>query len=135
VTVDDLTAWHDRTIRGKLIIGISGDFDAAAMEAKLRATFEGLRLRSLPRRATMSLRSTPGIYFIQRRREPVECADCGAGKLIAATPTCPALAVMDEILGGGFASRLMQKIRTELGWHTKLAADLPSTTIIQANFA
>ena len=29
---------------GKLIVGISGDFDPAAMEAKLRAAFEGLPL-------------------------------------------------------------------------------------------
>ena len=41
VTLDDLKAWHDRTINGKLIVSISGDFDPAAMEAKLRAAFEG----------------------------------------------------------------------------------------------
>ena len=28
---------------------------------------------------------------------------------------CPALAVMNDIFGGGFASRLFQKVRTELG--------------------
>src|SRR5579859_2109490 len=42
VTVADLQAWHDRTIKGKLIIGISGDFDPAAIEARLRAAFESL---------------------------------------------------------------------------------------------
>ena len=42
VTVADLEAWHDRTLKGKLIVGISGDFDPAAMEAKVRAAFEGL---------------------------------------------------------------------------------------------
>ncbi|MGA3265153.1 MAG: insulinase family protein, partial [Terracidiphilus sp.] len=36
VTVDDLEVWHDRTIGGRLIVGVSGDFDPAAMEAKLR---------------------------------------------------------------------------------------------------
>ena len=42
VTVDDLQAWHDRTLKGSIIVGISGDFDSAAMEAKIRAAFEGL---------------------------------------------------------------------------------------------
>ena len=42
VTLADLEAWHDRTLKGKLIVGISGDFDPAAMEAKVRAAFEGL---------------------------------------------------------------------------------------------
>ena len=42
VTIGDLQAWHDHSLDGKLIISISGDFDSAAMEAKLRATFEGL---------------------------------------------------------------------------------------------
>ena len=40
VTLADLQAWHDRTLKGKLIIGICGDFDPAAMEAKVRAVFE-----------------------------------------------------------------------------------------------
>ena len=42
VTLADLQAWHDRTLKGKLIVGISGDFDSSAMEAKVRAAFEGL---------------------------------------------------------------------------------------------
>src|ERR1039458_9346071 len=42
ITLADLQAWHDRTLKGKLIVGISGDFDSAAMEAKVRAAFEAL---------------------------------------------------------------------------------------------
>ncbi len=42
VTLTDLEAWHDRTLKGKLIVGIYGDFDPAAMEAKVRVAFEGL---------------------------------------------------------------------------------------------
>ncbi len=37
VTLADLQAWHDRTLKGKLIVGIYGDFDPVAMEAKVRA--------------------------------------------------------------------------------------------------
>src|ERR1035441_408653 len=40
VSVDDLKAWHDRTISGKLIVALSGDFDPVAMEARLRAALD-----------------------------------------------------------------------------------------------
>jgi zinc protease len=40
VTLDDLKAWHDRTVvPNNTIVAVSGDFDGAAMEAKLRAAF------------------------------------------------------------------------------------------------
>jgi zinc protease len=116
VTVDDLKAWHERTIHGKLIIGISGDFESAAMEAKLRAAFEGLPAAvAMPPRHDVFAGPTPGVYFIQKsdvNQSDVQIVGLGTDRH---NPDVPALAVMDEILGGGFASRLTQKIRTELG--------------------
>src|ERR1700728_2292904 len=65
VSIDDLKAWHEKTIGGKLIIGISGDFDPVAMEAKLRAAFEGLpQARPTPARHDVFAGPTPGVYFI-----------------------------------------------------------------------
>ncbi len=43
VTLADLTAWHARTVTpNNIIIGVSGDFNTAEMEAKLRAAFDAL---------------------------------------------------------------------------------------------
>ncbi len=43
VTVNDLKAWHDKTvIANNIIISVEGDFDSSVMEKKLRETFEGL---------------------------------------------------------------------------------------------
>ncbi len=43
VTLDDLKAWHDNTVvPNNMIVAVSGDFDCAAMEAKLRNAFEPL---------------------------------------------------------------------------------------------
>ena len=116
VTVDDLKAWHDRTLSGKLIVGISGDFDPAAMEAKLRAAFEGLPpVKPEPPRHDVFTGPTPGIYFINKEdvnQSDVEIVAIGIDRH---NPDVPAVAVMDEIFGGGFASRLFQKVRTELG--------------------
>jgi zinc protease len=116
VTVDDLQAWHDRTIGGKLIVSISGDFDPATMEAKLRAAFEGLpQVRPEPPRHDVFAGPTPGLSFIDKEdvnQSNVQIVGLGTDRH---NPDVPALEVMDEILGGGFASRLFQKVRTELG--------------------
>jgi zinc protease len=116
VTVEDLKAWHDRTISGKLIVGISGDFDPVAMEAKLRSAFEGLpAVRPTPVRHDVFAGPTPGVYFINKEdvnQSDVEIVGIGIDRH---NPDVPSVAVMNEILGGGFASRLFQKVRTELG--------------------
>ncbi|MGA2634504.1 MAG: pitrilysin family protein [Terracidiphilus sp.] len=116
VTVADLEAWHGRTIGGKLIVGVFGDFDPAAMEAKLRAAFEGFpSAKPLPARYDVFKGPKPGLYFIDKEdvnQSNVQIVGLGTDRH---NPDVPALAVMNEILGGGFASRLFQKIRTELG--------------------
>ena len=116
VTVDDLKAWHDRTVGGKLIVAVSGDFDPAAMEAKLRATFEGLpAVKIAPARHDVFPGPKPGAFFINKEdvnQSNVEIVGLGTDRR---NPDVPALAEMNEILGGGFASRLFQKIRTEKG--------------------
>jgi zinc protease len=116
VTVDDLKAWHDRTIGGKLIVSVSGDFDPAAMEVKLRAAFEGLPMVKIASaRHDDFAGPKPGVYFIDKEdvnQSNIEIVGLGTDRR---NPDVPALAVMNEILGGSFASRLFQKVRTELG--------------------
>ena len=116
VTVDDLKAWHDKTLGNKLIIGIAGDFDSAAMEAKLRAAFEPLPpVKALPPRHDVFPGPTPGVYFIQKddvNQSNVQIVGMGIDRH---NPDVPAVAVMNEIFGGSFASRLFQKVRTQLG--------------------
>jgi zinc protease len=116
VTLDDLKAWHDRTINGKLIVAISGDFDPVAMEAKLRTAFESLPAASpLRPRHDLFADPKPGVSFVDKEdvnQSNIEIVGLGIDRH---NPDVPALAVMNEILGGGFASRLFQKVRTELG--------------------
>jgi zinc protease len=116
VTVADLKAWHERTIGGKLIVGVSGDFDSAAMEAKLRAAFEGLPpVKPTPARHDQFPGPKPGVYFIDKQdvnQSNIEIVGLGLDRH---NPDVPSLAVMNDILGGGFASRLFQKVRTEMG--------------------
>jgi zinc protease len=116
VTVDDLKAWHDRTIGGKLIVAIGGDFDPVAMEAKLRAAFEALPpVKPTAPRHDAFAGPTPGVSFIDKEdvnQSNVEIVGLGTDRH---NPDVPKLALMNDILGGGFSSRLIQKVRTELG--------------------
>ena len=91
VTLDDLKAWHDRTVvPNNMIVAVSGDFDGAAMEAKLRKAFEPLQKgapHSRPRRLSFP-GPTPGVYFVDKeRREPVERGRSSGWARSAAIPT------------------------------------------------
>jgi zinc protease len=115
-TVEDLQAWHDRTLGGKLIVSVSGDFDSAAMETKLRAAFESLPpAKPTPGRPETFRDPQPGVYFVDKEdvnQSNIEILGLGTDRH---NPDVPALSVLNEALGGGFSGRLFQKIRTELG--------------------
>lgn len=116
VTVEDLQAWHDKTIGNKLVVGVSGDFDPAAMEAKLRAAFEPLpHVKSMPARHDEFHAPKQAVYFIEKpdvNQSNIQIVGLGTDRR---NPDVPSLAVMNDILGGGFASRLFQTVRTKLG--------------------
>jgi zinc protease len=116
VTIADLQAWHDKTIGNKLIVGIGGDFDSAAMEAKLRAAFEPLpHVKALPPRHDEFHAPKQAVYFIDKQdvnQSNIQIVGLGTDRH---NPDVPSLAVMNDILGGGFASRLFQTVRTKLG--------------------
>jgi zinc protease len=116
VTVKDLETWHDTSIGGKLIFGISGDFDSAAMETKLRTALEGLpAAKPTPARHDTFSSPKQGIFFIDKpdvNQSNVEIVGLGTDRN---NPDLATLVVMNQIFGGGFGSRLFQKIRTDLG--------------------
>jgi zinc protease len=117
VTLDDLKAWHDRTvIPNNMIVAVEGDFDGAAMEAKLRKAFEPLQ-----RGAAIEVAKTefpgpmPGVYFADKEdvnQSTVEIVGLGTER---SNPDYYALSVMNEVFSGGFGSRVVQYVRTKLG--------------------
>ncbi len=101
---------------GKLIVAVSGDFDSAAMEAKLRATFEGLPpAKPLPARHDQFPEPKTGVFFINKEdvnQSNIQIVGLGTDRR---NPDVPSLAIMNDVLGGGFGSRLFQRVRTEKG--------------------
>jgi zinc protease len=117
VTLDDLKAWHDRSVFGSnIIVGVIGDFDSKVMEKKIRAAFEpipaGTRLTT-PK--IEFAEPKPGIYFANKGdvdQSNVFMVGLGTEE---DNPDFYALSVMNEVFSGGFGSRVVQSVRTRLG--------------------
>jgi zinc protease len=118
ITRDDLLAFHKRFVHpNNIIFGLVGDFDSAAMEKKLRAAFESWpKGPQAPRTAPADIApAKPGVYFVAK--DDVTQTNLGfvAPGIVRNNPDYYAVAVMNEIFGGGFSGRLMNEIRSKRG--------------------
>jgi zinc protease len=117
ITLDDLKAWHDKTVLpNNMIVAISGDFDGASMEAKLRAAFEPLPRGQKFESAKVTFTDPKqSVNFVEKsdvNQSNVVIVGLGTER---SNPDYYALSVMNEIFSGGFGSRVVQNVRTKLG--------------------
>jgi zinc protease len=117
ITREDLIDWHRRAVSpNNMILGISGDFDPAQMEARLREAFGSLSRGEQFSAPQITFRPpSPGVYFVPKsdvNQSAISMVDLGIDRR---NPDYFAVQVMNEILGGGFASRLFSNIRTKQG--------------------
>ncbi len=117
VGIDDLKAWHERTVvPNNMIVAVSGDFDSAAMEAKLRAVFEPLAKGTPLQTAKLTFPGPkPGVYLAEKTdidQSNVYIVGLGTTE---DNPDYYALDVMNQVFSGGFGSRVVQNVRTKLG--------------------
>ncbi len=117
VKLDDLKAWHDRTVVANgIIVSVEGDFDSSEMEAKLRKVFEPLPRGTVIESPKVDFAGpTPGVYFVDKEdvnQSTVEIVGLGT---LRNNPDYYALSVMNEVFSGGFGSRVFQYVRTKLG--------------------
>src|ERR1022692_2374386 len=117
VTRRDLVGWHHAYVHpNNIILGISGDFDASAMEANLRAAFESWpKGPALPKDEIQYQPAKPGYYLI-----PKDDVNQSSIHMVALGTTRDnsdyyAISVFNEAFGGGFSSRLFNDIRTKRG--------------------
>lgn len=117
VTRQDLLDWHQRYVHpNNIIFGITGDFDPQAMEAKLRDVFGSWEKAAVPAAPEVQFREPkPGYYFIAKddvNQSEIQMVTLGTHKK---NPDYYAIEVLNEVLSGGFASRLFNTIRSKLG--------------------
>ena len=117
ITRQDLLDWHHTYVHpNHIILGISGDFDAKAMEAKLRAAFESWpKGPELTRNEVQYHSAKPGYYVIPKddvNQSNIHMVALGTTRN---NPDYYAISVFNEAFGGGFSSRLFNDIRTGRG--------------------
>lgn len=117
VTRQDLLDWHAKYVYpNNIIFGITGDFEPAAMEAKLRAAFESWPKGPAYQETTGAIEpANPGMYFVAKDDVNQSEIRMVAPGIRRDDPDYYAVEVMNEILGGGFSSRLFSDLRTKAG--------------------
>jgi zinc protease len=117
VTRQDLIDWHSNHVApNNIILGIVGDFDANAMEAKLRQAF-GDWPKGKPVE-TPNIEFTPakpGYYLVAKpdvNQTSIRMVELGIQR---DNPDYYAAQVFNEAFGGGFSSRLFRNLRTVKG--------------------
>ena len=99
-----------------MILGIVGDFDSKAMEAKLRQAFGDWPKGTPARKDEIEFQpAKPGYYLIPKEdvnQTSIDMTDLGIRR---DNPDYYATQVFNEAFGGGFSSRLFKSIRTAQG--------------------
>ena len=117
VTRQDLIDWHQAYVHpNNIIIGIVGDFDSAQMEAKLRSAFESWTKGPAAKEPEIHFDPPkPGYYLVKKEdvnQSNIRMVGLGTTRK---NPDYYSIEVFNEVLGGGFSSRLVQSIRTAQG--------------------
>jgi len=117
VTREDLLAWHAATVHpNNLILGVVGDFDSKAMEARLRKALGSWpRGSAAVKPAAAIAPAKPGVYFVEKDDVTQSNIRLVHEGIRRDNPDYFAVEVMNEVFGGGFSARLFSNIRSKKG--------------------
>jgi len=117
VSRQDLVSWYQASVHpNNIILGVVGDFDSAAMEAKLRAAFGGWAKGPAWKKEDIQFQQAkPGYYLVQKEDVNQSAIRMVALGITRDNPDYYAVEVFNEAFGGGFSSRLFSRLRTAKG--------------------
>lgn len=117
ITRQDLLDWHSKYVHpNNIIFAVSGDFDSASMEARLRTLFGDWPKGPAAANADVAVTAPqPGVYFVAKDDVNQSEIRMVAAGIRRDDPDYYAVTVMNEVLSGGFASRLFSNLRTKAG--------------------
>jgi len=123
---DDLIAFYKRYFfPANIMLAVQGDFSAADMKAKVEKLFADWKYQQppVPLFPEVTSKPAPGVYVAVKNDVTQTFLEVGHLSGTLKDKDYPALEVMADILGGGFPSRLFQRVRTKLGYAYSISAN------------
>ena len=125
---EDLQAFHRRWFHpGNFIVAVSGDFDRTAMVDALEKLFADWPFRGeTPPPIPADLRpAAPGVYLVDKDVPQGRVSILLPG-VMRDDPDYPTILLMNDILGGGgFTSRIMNRVRSDEGLAYSAGSSFP----------
>ena len=117
ITRQDLLDWHKAHVHpNNIIFGIVGDFDSAALEAKIRKAFQDWAKGPPVSTPKIDFQpAKPGYFLIDKKdvnQSNIYMVELGTKR---SNPDYYSIVVFNEAFGGGFSSRLFGDIRSKRG--------------------
>ncbi len=122
---NDLVEFYKRYyFPANIMLAVYGDFKAADMRAKLEAAFKDWTVQQppVPTFPKVSQVVQPGVYFAEKKDVTQTFFQLGHLGGSLRDKDYPALQVAADILGQGFSSRLMRRVRSQLGYAYGISA-------------
>jgi zinc protease len=119
ITRDDLVAWHGKYLHpNRMIVGVVGDITVAEARALVTKAFGDWK-KGPPVTEQMPVPRkdpAPGVFEAQKDDSTQAFISVGhQGELLRTSPDYYAAEVLNEVLSGGFTSRLFSNVRTAKG--------------------
>jgi len=121
----DLIQFYQRYFfPANILLAIYGDFDTAQMKQQLTQVFSSWQAKQppVPKFPDVTAKPLAGVFLANKPDVTQTFFTIGHLGGILSDKDYPALEVASEILGGGFSSRLFQRIRTKLGYAYSISA-------------
>jgi zinc protease len=115
----DLIAFHERFFfPSNVILAVQGDFVSSTMRDKLEKLFAGWTVKQppVPPLPPLTAKPKPGFYVATKPEVNQTFLRIGHLGGTYRDKDFPALDVMGDILGNGFTSRLVKRVRSDLGY-------------------
>jgi zinc protease len=120
ITREDIEGFHRQWfVPANFVVAVNGDFDRDQMVAKLEKLFSRATSRALPSQPVIPTNTTfaaEGAYLVNKPEVNQGRVDMMLPGITRDNPDYFSIVVMNDILGGGgFTSRIVNRVRTEEG--------------------